>query len=193
MSEKRIWLLQKGTWNKDVNKEDASFDDLIDFKYMRASEYELAETYENGKIKFVNPLYLSLRRMVKEKENFEYIKMLKRKDSLGNQMYIFCRTEDQDELKELLRKTIKNPYLKRSAGLTNYIEADKEALSNPDHYYCNFWWDIENDMLIFFGDNRIETLEKAFAVLHERWKEELFPPEKKTFIQKIKGFFVKTA
>lgn len=196
---KRMWLVQTGRFKRDEEidnaKEVIGFSHIVDLKYMGAAEFEMTFAWVNGKQELVNPLALSVKRFVKNRENYKYVKITKRKDAFGNQMYIYCKEEDETEAVAAARELAKGEPCKRYAGLDTYLKSSKESLeddlSKPGHLgrKMNFWWDIENDILIFFGEDKFEKIDGVLDILHEKWKEELFPPVKVSVIDRIKMIF----
>ena len=189
--EKQMWLLQTGSWkhNIDETKEVEGFSHFVFLHYMGAAEYEMKNCYLDGKNGLYNPLYLSLKRMYEQKDSFDYFKMVKRKDALGRQMYIYCRKEDEEWAKEAVREQIKKEWVKRPALLGAYLKKTQEELENANpRFIREFWWDIENDVLIFFGDDKIEKINFVINTLYEKNK-----PQKVTLKDKIKSFFNKKA
>lgn len=186
----RMWLVQKGRFIENPENRN-SFDDFISCDYMGACEFECVGVYENGKYVTKNPLCLSLKRIIKNRSNYQWIKMLKRKDALNNQLYIFCKNEDTEQAKEFVRGLLKGNATKRSTGLYNYYTSSVESLqedSNSRHF-VNFWWDIENDIFIVFGEDKVDILNEAMDRNYEKWKDELFPTTKKSIIDKFKALF----
>jgi hypothetical protein len=173
------WLVQRSKWKDDLLIEDVNgFDSLMDFiDLMGAAEFEFGR------------LPASLKRMTKHKKEYDFIKMLKRKDSLGQQMYIYCNKENSEEYKKYVRKLIKDNYsTKLYNGLYDYMNSDITIIKNKK---TDFWWDVEHDFFIFFGDNKIEYIKLAFEKLDEKWHDELHPYIKPTFIERIKNIFKK--
>ena len=188
---KDMWLVQSGHFiNND--KEKKSFDDYIWLDYMGAAEFEIENVYINGKYESKNPLCLSLKRIIKDRENYQWVKMLKRKDGLGNQMYIYCKSEDIEEAKVAVRGLINGKETKRPCGLWGYIRLSGEKIEEKGDRIKNFWWDIKNDIFIVFGEDKVELINEALDKNYEKWKDELFPtPKKISFIDKIKAIFCK--
>lgn len=179
---KEPWLVQTGKFNKNINSP-KSIDDLIELKYMGAAEFEMELTYENGKSELKNPLFLSIKRMARFQKEYEFVKMLKRKDSLGNQMYIYCKKEDVEECKEYVRKMVEKESCKRATLLPKYYNLSRSDVASGK--YINFWWDIKNDFFIFFGDDKIELFKEMFTAYEERFHDEFYPP---TAFSKFKKF-----
>lgn len=192
-----MYLIQTGKFRNKPKEEMEilGFSHIINLKEMFAAEFEMVSTYINGKQEFKNPLWLSLRRFIKERSNYTYIKVPDKKDVLGNEMYVYCKKEDEEEVLNAVKELLKKEYCKRPIGLRAYMQAKKEVLSKDiydDSYICkyqNFWWDIENDVLMFFGKDKIDKIDDILDVMHEKWKDELFP--KKTFLIKLREFFGK--
>lgn len=194
---KNMWLVQKGKFKNeneiDNTQEVIGFSHIADLAYMGAAEFEAI--WSNSQQKIVNPLAVSLKRFVKNRENYQYNKVTKLKDALDNQMYVYCNNEDTQEAISAVRKLAKGEPCKRYHGVDSYLRASKEDLikdMNESKYLrmkMDFWWDIENDILIFFGEDKMEKINGVLDILHEKWKDELFPPVKNNIITKIKMLF----
>lgn len=183
---KEPWLVQTGKFKRNVESP-KTIDDLVELKYMGAAEFEVELVYENGKNELKNPLFLSIKRMARFQKEYEFVKMLKRKDSLGNQMYIYCKKEDIEECKEYVRKMVEKESCKRATLLPKYYNLSRSDVASGK--YINFWWDIKNDFFIFFGDDKIEMLKNMFTQYEERFHDEFYPP---STISKIKDFLKKS-
>lgn len=182
----RMWLLQTGTWKTNVeeNEEIIGFSHFVNLHYMGAAEYEIKS--HCGEM--VNPLALSLERIYMNKNDFDFFPMLKRKDALGRQMYVYCRKEQAEEIKKLIREQIKHEYVKRPALLGLYLNKSAEQLEDVTNVRLReFWWDIENDAVIFFGENRKEQIQLVVDTLYEKNK----PAEKPSFLKKVRNLFKK--
>ena len=158
---------------------------------MGAVEFEYKSVYINGKSELKNPLFLSLKRIIKGRDNYQWIKMLKRKDAFGNQLYIFCKNEDIEEAKNGVREIIKGKATKRSCGLCGYMLMSKERAEERKNNCRNFWWDIENDIFIVFGDDKVSLINEALDKNYEKWKDELFPVHKFSLFETLKSIFSK--
>ena len=172
------YLVQRGHWKKEINATDIKgIDDVVSFDYMGAAEFEWGS------------LPQSLKRMLKHQEVYEFIKLPKRKDAATNQLYIYAPIENAADYKEMVRTLIKKPYTtKMWNGLHEYMHSSIEELEDRK---TNFWWDIENDFFIFFGEEHFVYIQKAMEGLAEKWREELFPPQPKSLWEKIKNCFKK--
>lgn len=159
-------------------------DSIIDLTLMGAAEFEIETVYENGKYVSKNPLNLSLKRILKNRENYNFAKIIRRKNSKWEPMYVYCKIDETDETIKQIRKLIKKDYkCKRSIHLTQYLKRTTEELDNP--FVKNFWWDIHIDFFIFFGEEKMEMLNIAMDNLYEKWKDEFISKEKESFIKKL--------
>ena len=191
---REMWLVQTGSFRKNIEKME-SVDDIVELRYMGAAEFEGTFTYVNGKSELVNPLWLSLRRMIRDREEFEFVKMLKRKNALSEQMYIYCRSENVENTKAAVRKFLKGEPCKISTGITRYLDATWEDLAEDKEldrrHYRDFYWDIENDVFIFWGEENMEKIKTVLEYKYNEWKTDLFPEVKKSVFEKIMALLKK--
>jgi|WetSurMetagenome_2_1015567.scaffolds.fasta_scaffold80519_3 hypothetical protein len=128
----RVWLIQRGTV-RDIPKHLVTgIDSIIEYDYMGAAEFEWGA------------LPKSLYRILKNIQQYTFCE-IDIKDFKGNNMKIFCKKEDIDEA------SINALYL-AEGKLHPYIS----GLSKK-----NFWWDIQNDFMIMFGEDSVEKLNIA--------------------------------
>ncbi|WP_286077837.1 hypothetical protein [Thomasclavelia cocleata] len=180
---KNTYLLQAGTFLNINEDEIIGFDSIIDLKYMGACEFEGIYDSLTGQIK--NPLNLSLKRIVKNMDSY-IVKKGRQKTKNGDNVLVFAKSEDVDEVKKRVTKFANNKLdLKRFVSIKLFME-------NPDSHFSNFFWDIENDFFIFFGEANAKKLEIALNKMKEKWHDELFPPKKKSFFAKLKNVFIPT-
>lgn len=168
------YLVQEGEF-KDIKLDDITgLDSLIDFSYMGAAEFEGIVTPDGLK----NPLNLSLKRIVKDKDNFIFIDT-KIKDKQNRILYCFAKIDEKfskdDYIKNVKSLTKRTCYLKASIHLPRFIEEEKNEQDL-------FWWDIKNDFFLFFGEENRNKITKALDELKIKWI-----PKKK----EQKGFFSK--
>lgn len=183
-----LYLIQTGTFT--YPNEIDGIDSIIDLTLMGAAEFEIETVYENGRYVSKNPLNLSLKRILKNRENYNFAKITRRKNTKGEQMYVYCKTNETEETIRQIRELIKKDYTcKRSIYLTQYFKRTPEELDNP--FVKNFWWDIHNDFFIFFGEEKMKMLNSAMNNLYEKWKDEFKPKEKASFMKKLLNIFKK--
>ena len=176
MTSNEIWLLQAGTWKSQANENEESFDKYIDFSYMGAAEYEIAVI--DGEFK--NPLYLSIERMFLKKEDYDFYPLPKRKDAYGNQLYIYCKKDMVEELKPFVREVLDGKHRTKNGPRIRYVKATTTEIEKYKKYKMeNFWWDIEHDFFIFYGNDKIEKINESFESFFEHNKEKLLPKMKK--------------
>lgn len=185
------WLVQAGKFkNIEVPK---TIDDVVELKYMGAAEFEMELVYENGKNELKNPLFLSIKRMAKYQNDYEFVEIPNKKDAAGNQMYIYCKKEDIEVCKSYAIEMLKKESCKRATLLPRYYNLTKDDIEYGN--YINFWWDIKNDFFIFFGDEKVEVLKNMFAQYDERFHDEFYPASTaskiKDFLKKSFGFSLK--
>ena len=185
---KSIYYVQTGTFK--IPEEIDGFDSIVDLNYMGAAEFEQCIVREDGKYVTKNPLYLSLKRILKNRNDYAFSKIVKRKNTKGEPMYVFCKKEETVDTISGIRELIKKDYTcKRGIHLTSYFERTLEELENPN--LTNFWWDIENDFFFFFGDEKKNMLTIAMDHLYQEWKDEFEGKKKVSFFKKLSKIFSK--
>ena len=169
---KRIYLVQSGKF-KNVDMDDITgIDSLIQLKYMGAAEFEFGG------------LPTSLKRIVKYHNEY-VMEQLDYNDKQGNPLFLYHNPVNEsgpEEIHKAIRNLLRGKTMcKQPIGLKNYLESD-----NPEDQRCmDFWWDIENDFFLCFGNKHSEQILYAIEQLKIKWKDELFPKELST-IEKIK-------
>ena len=185
---KDIYVVQTGTFI--YPKKIEGIDSIINLTLMGAAEFEIEVVKENNTYTTKNPLYLSLFRMLKNRELYEYSNITKRKNSKGEKMYIYCKKEETVDTIEKVQELIRDDqHCKRDIVLSKYLKKTPEQLDNQR---CkNFWWDIENDFFLFFGEKHLQMLHTAMNNLTEEWADKLIEKEENlSFLQKIKNIFL---
>lgn len=152
----RLWLIQRGRF-KDVLRENITgIDSLLKFDYMGAAEFEFGA------------LPKSLRRMIEANDGlYDFLEVTSVKDKDKNTARVYCKREETSAVIEAVKTLSRNDYGYKEAALMNkYI---KEGAESDDYFSCNFWWDIENDFFIVFGDEKQELLQIAIDRMKEKW------------------------
>ncbi len=164
----RTYLVQEGQFSREGEIE--GMDSIIDWKYMGAAEFEFGALPE------------SLKRIAKDLD--EYTVFQTRYFSANHErLYYFCKKEQLEDVREVIKALRKNS----SCGILKRGIFFRLAFTKNVPW--NFWWDVENDFFFFFGEEHAIEIRQAMTNLRERWKEELFPVEKKkSFLQKLFNF-----
>lgn len=174
MDNIKIRLIQTGVWRKEKNENELCIEKYIELTYMGAIEYEVKLDKENN---YRNPLYLSIERMFLNKENYDFYQLPKRKDAYGNKLYIYCKKDIMEELKPYVRNLLDGKIRTKNGPRIQYTKASIEDIEK--YRMANFWWDIENDFFIFYGEDKFEKINDSFNSFFEENKEKLLPKMKK--------------
>ena len=176
---KTVHLVQAVRFRNEPLEDAIGFDKYFDCKYMGAAEYEMR--YFDGGLK--NPLFLSLNDMTKEVNNYDYFTISTIKDFNGNELIVYCKKEDFEEIKENIKLLSKRKLdLKRSCVFERYLKTSKEEFEKYKNSMANFWWDIENNFFFFFGNEKKEIIDNCF----EERKPKI---EKVSIWNKLKNLF----
>lgn len=139
----RSYLVQRGTF-KNILKEDVEgMDSLIGFDYMGSAEFEFGALPE------------SLKRIVYNLDCYDrtYIKIL---DSNGESMVVIANINDMSDefVLNLMYLAEEKLRVKETVGIKEYLKGyDKNSYRRVD-----FWWDIQNDFMICFGDENADKI-----------------------------------
>jgi hypothetical protein len=139
-------LIQRGRFN---NTEDAKgIDSIIGFEYMGSAEYEHGALYKSlQRIRNYLPLY-----------SMEYIEYLNRDNEL---MAVFCKKDSLEDVKGKIEQLITDTVRCREyCGLKHYTQTIPSEVKGES----NFWWDIENDFMICFGEEKANQVKVALGM-----------------------------
>jgi hypothetical protein len=146
MLSTRPYLIHRGSFKDIASDADITgIDSLLSFDYMGSSEFEFGG------------LPKSLRRIVASLSDYATWTMdMRAKD--GRALILFCKPDDREELFRLIPMIRDRSHqLKERAGLD-------DALSRT-----NFWWDIENDWMMWLDEENTPSVKLALAALFQRW------------------------
>lgn len=131
------YLIQRGTFRKELNLNKKGIDQVISFDYMGAAEFEWGALPKslnriNEQLSFQEDGKLDLSRSY---GMFPF-------DHNGKSLMLFCKHEDEEEVKSYLIQIAK--YERRCKEFTLLDEALGYSHSKSG-LNINFWWDIDND------------------------------------------------
>lgn len=165
----RLWLIQRGQF-KDTKFDDITgIDSLLSFEYMGSSEYEFGA------------LPKSLRRIIEEGySKYSFVEVDSVRDKDGNTARVYCKNNEvEDAIKAVIHLSENDYGYKERASMHKYIvDGYKDKPFTTD-----FWWDIENDFFVIFGNEKQKLLQKAISEMEIKWG--VIPKKKKTFLQKL--------
>lgn len=147
-------LLQKGKFLiDDISKLDLiesnkdGIKKIIDLDYMGQFEFE-------GNSVPVSRMFIEY-----YKDDYNFIPLDIYNKNNEQLFFYFNKTLLENKEKDYLYKLIKK-IIARSYSLASYIEGDNEL--------NNFWWDIEGDYFIFFGNKKIELINYFIESCYKR-------------------------
>ncbi len=129
--------------------------------------------------------------MFLKKEDYDFYPLPKRKDAYGNQLYIYCKKDMVEELKPFVREVLDGKHRTKNGPRMRYVKATTTEIEK--YKMENFWWDIEHDFFIFYGNDKIEKINESFESFFEHNKEKLLPKmeKNKKRVSFIKNFVSK--
>lgn len=147
-------LLQKGKFLIDdisklglIESNKDGIKRIIDLDYMGQFEFE-------GNSVPVSRMFIEY-----YKDDYDFIPLDIYNKNNEQLFFYFNKTLLENKEKDYLYKLIKR-IISRSYSLTSYIEGDNEL--------NNFWWDIEGDYFIFFGNKKIELINYFIESCYKR-------------------------
>lgn len=154
---KNLWLIQRAKFKKVEKENIEGIDSLLTFSYMGAAEFEFGA------------LPQSLRRIIVEGNGqYGFIEIPQVKNKSKESAFVYCKLSEKDEIKEAVKHLSKKDYgYKEPALMASYIMNGENI--NSSYNDCNFWWDIENDFLVLFGEEKRELLQEAINKMKEKW------------------------
>jgi len=152
-----LWLIQTGKF-RNIQKDDITgLDSLISWNYMGSAEFEFGALPE------------SLHRIVAQYKQYEFVEIKGIKNKNNDTLRLYCKIEDKASAILAAKHLSKNDYgYKEFCGLHSYLTRN----GNNEFVTGNFWWDIENDFFIVFGDDKQNMTEIALNKLKEKWLKE---------------------
>ena len=134
----------------------SSFKDsaYIDLDYMGNAEFEF------GAIPH------SYRRILWNREKYDYHIFHDIKDHKGQPFVIFCKTEHAEQIKDELKRYIENPYrLKSFSDIKCHITGTETK--------TDFFWNIDRneigDWMGWFGEDKLEIFKKILDKDYNEW------------------------
>lgn len=150
---KDLWLIQRGVFREINNDQITGMDSIIRWSYMGSAEFEFGA------------LPQSLRRIAENKNCFSFKQIDSIMDLQNNPAIVYYHEDISNEIVDAVNHLAKNDYGYKEAALMNkYIKQGCSGLSD-----ANFWWDVENDFFVMFGDNHRKQVEIAIEKLCEKW------------------------
>lgn len=151
----RVWLVQRGQLKDIPNDQIEGFNSLIDYDYMGSAEFEFGA------------LPKSLHRIIENWNDFDFVSIDSIHDKNNDILYVYCKKAELNQVNDTINYLISDkceckqpPQLKRYLYDDSYFNHPKRA---------NFWWDVDNDYFIVFGEKYREQLQIAISKMEMKW------------------------
>jgi len=149
----KSYLIQEGKFSKMEKSEINGINSLINFNYMGSAEFEFGA------------LPKSLKRMMWKNSEYGFFKIKNLKNTKTNQCArVFCRVDLKDETIKEIERISQNKYGYKET--CHFADRFKNVKSYGED--INFWWDIDNDFMFFFGEDSEKMIKTAFIKMKER-------------------------
>jgi len=151
------WLIQRGTFQRRENK--IGIDHIISLDYMGSAEYEFGAIPK------------SFKRILENINQYDII-TTNFKNVNNIPLNIFCKTDDKKEVLEIIDK-LSIDYIRLKEWITFQwnFKRSEHSWNKPKE---NFWWDIQNDFMFFFGfDDRIKLFKDAIQENVKDYQEKI--------------------
>lgn len=151
---KKVWLIQRGTFNSIKNSEITGIDSLVTFDYMGSSEFEWGAKRQ------------SLNKLLPNLDNYSITKTpLKAKD--GSQgLFILAPKDIKEDVNFLVVKELAKYKPQLRLKEPTYLQ---DALEGGKGTEINLWWDLDNLYFFGLGKNNMTQLLLALYLLKKKW------------------------
>lgn len=149
LSSKPCFLVQRGTFKNHIQTV-TKRSDLINFDYMGSAEFECGA------------LPQSTIRMLTNIQFYDIISFPQYVNFAGEELKVYGPKMFISHIKEILDNlALDTIHLKEYCGLSEYLQ------SQTGDQLPNFWWDIENDFYIFFGEEKATMILELHRILFQ--------------------------
>lgn len=153
LSRHKCWLIQTGQFKKGIT-EITGRKSIIDLNYMGSAEFEWGALPD------------STRRMLTNIDFYEVFTFPEYKDIEENEMMVYAPIMFKEHISSIIHNLVEgslNRDLQEPCYLLSYLNGKNSKFNK-----VNFWWDIENDFYIFFGEDKKELILEAHKQMRER-------------------------
>ena len=146
----RCWLVQSGTFKDDI-QEITGKDSILDLNYMGSFEFQCELPQSN-------------QRMLTNIDFYDVFTFPQYTNTLGETLMVYAPKMFIGHISRIVEDLAigNNHHLKERCTLHKYLKGEKNYDS------ANFWWDIENDFFIFFGEQKRDLVLAAQQDMRER-------------------------
>ncbi len=146
----KCWLVQAGVFKHDI-EEITGRKSIIDLNYMGSAEFEWGA------------LPQSTKRMLTNIDFYDVFTFPQYVNAQGEQLMVYAPKMFIEHISEIVEELATgNCRLKEICTLPKYLKGEKT------YHYADFWWDIENDFYIFFGEQKRDLVLAAQNAMRER-------------------------
>lgn len=147
----KCWLVQDGIF-KDNIKKITGRKSIVNLKYIGVSEFEMGA------------LPKSTQRMLFNIDFYDVFTFPQYVNTKGEQLMVYAPKMFIEHISKIVEELAegKNYNLKVRCFLPEYLKGVR------NYRYADFWWDIENDFYIFFGEEKRDLVLEAQKVMRER-------------------------
>lgn len=144
-------LVQSGVFRKNI-AEITGRKSIIDLNYMGAAEFEWGALPE------------STQRMLTNIDFYDVFTFPQYVNTEGEPLMVYAPRMFIDHITKIVEELAKgeNYYLKERCTLPEYLNGE------ITYNYTDFWWDIQNDFYIFFGEEKRDLVLAAQTAMRER-------------------------
>lgn len=155
LSRHRCWLVQSGEFREDI-QEITGRNSIVCLNYMGSAEFEWGA------------LPKSTRRMLTNIDFYDVFTFPHYVNPQGEPLMVYAPKMFIEHISEIVEGLATGKcHLKERCTLPEYLKG-KETYN-----YADFWWDIENDFYIFFGEQKRDLVLTAQKAMRERFIDEV--------------------
>ena len=150
LHRQRCWLVQSGTFLEDI-QEITGKDSILDLNYMGSFEFQCELPQSN-------------QRMLTNIEFYDFFPFPQYTNSFGEPLMVYAPKMFIEHISKIVEElaTGKNHHLKERCTLPKCLRGEVPFDK------ANFWWDLENDFFIFFGEEKKDYVFAAQKAMRER-------------------------
>ena len=151
LSRHKCWLVQSGVFKDDIEEINGR-NSIVNLNYMGSAEFEWGA------------LPQSTQRMLTNIDFYDVFPFPQYENTKGEPLMVYAPKMFIEHIAQIVDELAqgKNYRLKERCTLPEYLKGERT------YNYANFWWDIENDFYIFFGEEKKELVLEAQRSMRER-------------------------
>ena len=153
LSRQPCWLVQSGGFKNNIEKITGR-NSIIELNYMGSSEFEFGA------------LPKSTQRMLTNIEFYDVFSFPQYSNDKDEELMVYAPTMFIEHISKIVNDLAcgkLNNDLKEKCNLSDYIRGKEKSYD-----YADFWWDIENDFYVFFGEDKKKLILEAQDAMRKR-------------------------